>query len=450
MPFPITKSSMKFNSTFLTAIVGLTTIFCALPCEAQRGQRPPPQMVVAADHTNGVYQVGDTVHWSIQWLGNATNIPASIHYTLKKGELTDAGQGDLAFTNGRAMLDTKFETPGQLFLEVLNANGGGRGARTLGGAIASLEQIRLSAPRPPDFDAFWAAKVKDLEAIPENTQLESADSGKTNVSYWKIRVDNIHGSHIYGQIARPAQGEKFPALLVVQWAGVYPLQPTWVTERAAQGWLVLNIEPHDMPIDSTDPAGAFANYWNKGNDDRDNSYFLRMYLSCYRAAQYLTERPDWNGQTLVVTGDSQGGQQTLMTAGFFPGITAALALVPAGCDMLGPDAGRRGGWPQWYDNTQGKDAQKVHEASRYFDVANFASRIKCPVLVGFGLIDETCPPEGVVAAFNQIAAPKEMVVLPKSPHQDVNGSQAPYRQRRDEVWLPALRDGKPAPVNVGL
>jgi cephalosporin-C deacetylase-like acetyl esterase len=145
-------------------------------------------------------------------------------------------------------------------------------------------------------------------------------------------------------------------------------------------------------------------------------------------------------------GDSQGGQQALITAGFHPKITAALALVPAGCDMLGPEVGQRGGWPQWYDCTAGKDAGKVRETSGCFDVANFASRIRRPVLAGLGLIDETCPPAGIFAALNQITSPKEVVILPRSSHQDVRGSQAAYNQRRYAVWLPALRQGKAPPV----
>ena len=114
--------------------------------------------------------------------------------------------------------------------------------------------------------------------------------------------------------------------------------------------------------------------------------------------------------------------------------------------MLGPEVGRKGGWPQWYDCTAGKDAQKVHEASRYYDTANFAAQIQCPTLVGLGLRDETCPPAGVFAAFNQIHSPKELVILPRSGHQDEHGTQAAYNQRRYGVWLPALRQGKPAPV----
>ena len=124
---------------------------------------------------------------------------------------------------------------------------------------------------------------------------------------------------------------------------------------------------------------------------------------------------------------------------------AALASVPAGCDMLGPDVGRAPGWPQWVNNTGNKDKNKVREASRYFDVANFASQIKCPVLIGCGLIDETCPPEGIIAATNQMRGPKEVVILPISGHQNENGSQAAYDKRCYQDWLPALRQGKPIP-----
>ncbi|MFZ0826042.1 MAG: acetylxylan esterase [Verrucomicrobiia bacterium] len=431
----------KYFSPLAVAVIAMV---CANPCRAQ-------QMVVTPDQSNGVYQVGNTVHWQVEWKGETNPPPA--HYKLLQGELTEVGQGELDFSNQAARLESKFDAPGTMLVEVKWKSADGSEHRATAGAVADPERILLSAPRPADFDQFWEAKLQELEKVPVNPTLEHIDIGRTNVAYWKITMDNIRGTHIQGQLARPAQGKKFPALLMVQWAGVYGLQKNWVTDRAAEGWLALDIEPHDLPIDQ--PAsfykeqfdGPLKNYWAIGNDDRDASYFLRMYLSDYRAVEYLASRPDWDGQTLVVMGDSQGGQQTLMTAGLHPKkITAALALVPAGCDMLGPDAGRKGGWPQWYDCTAGKDAPKVHAASRYYDTANFASRIQCPTLVGLGLRDETCPAAGVLAAFNQINSPKELVILPKSGHQDEHGTQAAYDHLRYSAWLPALRQGKPAPV----
>jgi cephalosporin-C deacetylase len=78
---------------------------------------------------------------------------------------------------------------------------------------------------------------------------------------------------------------------------------------------------------------------------------------------------------------------------------------------------------------------------------NFAPRIKCPTLVGLGLIDQVCPPEGIMAASNAIEAPTEVVILPLSEHQEIDGSQRPFYKRSHEAWLPALRVGKPAPVD---
>ena len=119
--------------------------------------------------------------------------------------------------------------------------------------------------------------------------------------------------------------------------------------------------PFDRPADFYTQAAAttLKNYMTEGNDDRDKNYYLRMYLGCYRAADYLAHRPDWDGRTLVVMGTSQGGLQAVMTAGFYPGITAMIANVPAGCDTTGPLVGRAGGHPYWYNNAKGKTERKA-------------------------------------------------------------------------------------------
>ena len=265
---------------------------------------------VAPDHSNGVYRVGETVRWRVEWK-DATNTPVA-NYLFLSGGFTNAGKGELQFTNCVAELTSTFSAPGTMLLEVKAKSTDSKEQRVVAGAVAAPEKIPLSATRPDDFDAFWKSKVEELQRVPANPKLESVDIGKTNIAYWKISMDNIRKTHIRGQLARPTSGEKFPALLIVQWAGVYPLQKNWATDRAAEGWLVLNIEAHDLPIDEPESfykeqfAGPLKNYWSIGNTNRETSYFLRMYLSCYRAAEYLSQREDWDGKTLVVMGGSQG------------------------------------------------------------------------------------------------------------------------------------------------
>jgi cephalosporin-C deacetylase len=414
---------------------------------------------VMPDKVDGIYQPGEAIRWKIEWTG-AEPI-SSADYTIKKGQIKTLGGGRIELSDGVGTLESSLDKPGSLLAEIKVKTADGKEQQGFGGALVAPDKMTPSASRPDDFDDFWAAKISELEAVPAHPQLEAADGGKSGVDYWKITLDNINDTKIHGQLARPKvnrdaqqSASSLPALFIPQWAGVYPLQKAWATDRAAEGWLVLNILAHDLPIDEPESFyhdqsnGPLEDYWAIGNDNRDTSYFLRMYLSCVQACKYLMSRPDWDGKTLVVCGTSQGGQQTLMTAALVPQVTAALALVPAGCDMLGPDVGHRGGWPQWYDQAHGKDPARVHEASRYFDVVNFAPRIKCRVLVGFGLIDQTCPAEGIEEAANQITAPKELVSLPLSEHQEINHSQKPFYDRCYGAWLPALREGKPAPVNT--
>jgi cephalosporin-C deacetylase len=406
------------------------------------------ELLVAPENGQGVYQPGQTIRWTLEVKGADV---AEATFTVKKGGLTEIAKGKTDLAGGKGQIESKLDEPGWLLLEATIRPAGGRPIKALGGALVSPEKIQPSAPRPDDFDAFWQGKLDDLAAIPMNAKLEAAEAGKASVNYFTITMDNIRGSHIRGQLARPKEGEKFPAMLVVQWAGVYPLQRSWVTDRAAEGWLALNINAHDLPIAeppkfyNDQSAGPLKDYSSIGNEDRETSYFLRMYLSCYRAVQFLAERPDWDGCTLVVTGGSQGGLQSIVTAGLHPKITAVLACVPAGCDLAGPLAGRLPGWPMWYYATRGKDETRVRGAARYYDVVNFASRVKCPVLVGVGLIDTTCPSPGVFAACNQLKGPKEIVVLPVAEHGDKKGSHAPYYARFN-AWSQALRRGAPAPL----
>ena len=409
-----------------------------------------PGITLRTDRPAGIYQPSEAIVWRAQENPELTNGIIGASYTLKQGGGKLLGAGPVELKDGTATFSFTAQGPGAILAEVTGTNRDGRVVHALAGAVIAPEKITVSSPCPDDFDAFWKAKIQELSAVPENPVLQSADSGKRGVNYWKIQLDNLRGAHIQGQLARPVAGDKLPAMLVVQWAGVYPLQKEWATDLAAQGWLTLNIMAHDLPIDQ--PAsyyeqltkGALANYTAIGNDDREKSYFLRMFLACYRAVEYLSERPDWDGRTLIVSGTSQGGLQSLVAAGLNHKVTGLMALVPAGCDDTGDLVGRKPGWPYWMASAGDRDLEKVRETSRYFDAVNFAARATCPALIGLGLIDTTSPPSGVYAAINQLKGFKEVVVMPESNHHGDNHTQAAY-VKRAAVWRANLLAHRPVP-----
>lgn len=408
-----------------------------------------PSMTIISDRPSGIYAAGEGIRWRVEPGSVSRFGPAA--YTLRTDGLLLLRQGSLELASTTEEIDATLPAPGTLFLEVRATDHEGKAVRAIAGAVVAPERIPPSAPRPADFDRFWQSKLDELAKVPAHPELVPHESGNPGVDYWQVTMDNIRGTHIRGQLARPKAGEKFPALLVVQSAGVYGLAKGWATDPVSAGWLVLNISAHDLPIDETpefyeqQASGPLTNYPAIGNQDRDKSYFLRMFLSCYRAVEYLSERPDWDGKTLLAQGVGQGGMLALVSAALDAKVSAVIAGVPGGCDLAGPQVGRRPGWPAWAWQAQGKDVAKVVEASRYYDVVNFAPRVKCPVLVGVGLVDETCPPVGIFAAVNQLRGPREVVILPTADHPGSGDSQKAFNDR-SRAWQQDLQADKAPPV----
>ncbi|MFL5581304.1 MAG: acetylxylan esterase [Gemmatimonadaceae bacterium] len=409
------------------------------------------------DRTTGIYAAGERVGWTVTLPAAGPRVAkdaaaARYPYVVRRNGGDTVAAGTLDLSRGRARIETTLAEPGMLLVEVRppradttfgDRSTGGPG-RVLLGAAVSPERIAPAEPRPADFDAFWAAKLRALDSVPVNPVVTPGESGKPGVEWATVRLDNVGGAHVYGQLAKPAREGKFPAMVVYQWASPpYPLQKPWVTEPAAQGWLVLNVEPHDVPGDMPqafyDALPAIIKQYNLvGRHSRDESYFLRMYLGDYRAVEYLASRPEWDGRTMVVTGTSMGGQQSLATAGLNPRVTALVVNVPSGSDVTAALHGRGASYPNW-------DVSRpdVRETARYFDPANFAPRITARALVAMGFIDEVSAPAGIWSTFNQMRGPKEAAPMPDAPHNHLaTPRQLEPWTRRSAAWLAALVRGE--------
>lgn len=396
------------------------------------------KLQVTPERESGVYKSGERATWKIKLTGDDIPADAKVTCELRQGGVPSRDRTSLDLKAGVTEYSAQRETPGCLQVIVRYQPPKPKAAdaapppeiTAIVGAAFDPEEIRPSAPPPDDFDAFWKAKIEALHAIPMNAKFEKIDIGDPKIDYYKFTLDNIQGKKIYGQLAKPAGATNLPALLRVQWAGVYGLERGWVTDSAKQGWLAVNIMPHDLPIDEKpefyqkQASGPLNDYPGIGNDDREASYFLPMFLSCRRAVDFITEHADWNKKTLVVYGLSQGGWQSIVTAGLAPAVTAMASQVPAGCDHTGKAVGREPGWPNWASRTwTGRDEKKMLAAARYFDAMNFASRVKCPCIVGIGLVDQACPVEGVLATCNALQGDKRIILMPRADH---NGDHSAY------------------------
>ncbi|HEY5808516.1 MAG TPA: acetylxylan esterase, partial [Povalibacter sp.] len=355
----------------------------------------------------GVYALGERAGWTVSVPAGA-KLSGEYSYKLKKNNFDVIKSGRLKLSQ-RSTIEISLNEPAMLYLEV---TGPEKGAKPVAyGAAIAPTQLRPVVPRPADFEQFWAEKIAQLRKVPANPVLTQKDSGRPDVDYYILQMDHIDGRHIYGQVAKPKHAGKFPGLAIFQWASPpYPLQREWVTERAAEGWLAVNIEPHDVLPDQPKEyydalPKELKEYTTIGQENRDKNYFTYMYLADYRAIEYLASRPDWNGQTLIASGTSMGGQQSLCAAGLNPKVTGLIVHVASGADANGPLHGRASGYPFWPTDDHKvwpADNPKVMATMPYVDTVNCAMNIKVPSLVSMGFIDVTSPPVGIFTAFNQI------------------------------------------------
>ncbi|MGO8934400.1 MAG: acetylxylan esterase [Terracidiphilus sp.] len=459
----------------------------------------PQQLTFTPYHANGIYKIGETVGWTV------TSGPESPTYayrwTIRRNNAVVLKEGKLDLSSGKDKIEILGDQPEMIYVAIepyavlavaptasattagqsgsatpnqnspgpdaastaaaqsgsAAANSGGspqpphwiggntgrnNGLYAVGAAVAPAE-IPLSTPRPADFDSFWDGKLALQAKVPIDAVLTSVQTDVPGVEMSMFTIDAL-GSKAHGYVARPAVDAKYPALILLQYAGVYALNAHADAEQAADGWLVLNVDSHDkLP---SDPSGGIPTNYNAiGNTDREKSYFLDMYLRDSRVLDYLATRPDWNGKTVVLTGGSMGGQQSIALAGLRPDkVTAVLVCVPAGADTNGDLHGRKAGYPYWPS-----DNLEAMNTALYFDTVNFASRIEAPVMAGFGFIDTVSPPAGVWTMLDQLPGPKEPVPVIDSEHDNYTYlKMEPCHSRTKDILDLLVKGGVYTPKEV--
>lgn len=432
---------MTVTKTFAIAFGLLLAVPLATPLTASGPAAaqvlPNVNLVFAPFHSSSIYDVGERAGWTVHALLGAAY--TKYHYELRENNFTVLKSGTLDLSSGTGTIETVLDHPGMLYAE-LSFIGAPQPVtpptrqeldKMIVGAAVAPQQIASPVPKPADFDSFWAGKLADLRRVPMNVKLAPTPTDEPGVELYTVTIDSLN-SRVHGYLAMPKGGGRHPALIFYQYAGVYALQKSLVTDRAKEGWLTFDVDSHDM---APDAATAPLDYARIGNTDRETSYFLDMYLRDTRALDYIQSRADWDGKTTVIEGMSMGGQQSFAVAGLNPGrITAMIVNVPAGADMSGDLHGSRRGYPNWPI-----DDPRVVETARYFDPVNFAPSITAESLVALGFIDTTSPPFGVFSAFNAIKGPKEAVPMPRSDHNNITPQEEGAFFIRYKQVLDALR-----------
>ena len=389
-----------------------------LPLQAQiRGNNIV--VTVEPDHQDWKYNVGETAKFVVEVRRSGTLIEGvSIDYSAGP-EMYQNEKKSLTLKDGSLKLQGKMSSPGFYRVDV-TAHVDGKDYKGACAAAFSPEQLQPSTIMPGDFEAFWQQAIADARKTDlDPTKRLLPERCTKDVNVYEVSFNNARwGSRTYGILSVPVKEGKYPALLRVPGAGVRPYGGDIYT--ASQGAVTLEIGIHGIPVTMEQKIytnlneGALNGYWEFGMDNRDKSYYKHVIVGCIRALDYIEQYTPWNGKECGVTGSSQGGFLSLVTAGLDKRITCYAPVHAALCDHTASLKGVACGWPHYFYWNKGKGMEKQIECSRYYDGVNFARLINGQQKgwFSFGYCDDVVPPTTAWATYNIVKGPKEI-----SPYQ---------------------------------
>lgn len=400
----------------LTLLLVFALCFHALP----QPRKALVQVIVTPDRADWTYTKGERAEFKLSALKN--NVPLDgieLNYRIGPEMVESWEEGTVTLKKGEATIKSKRFTESGFLRCQASVKVDGKTYSSFSTAGFSPEEIQPTTTLPADFQQFWDEAKAELAKVPVNPVVTLMPESCTDkVDVYHVSINNISGK-IYGILCKPKAAGKYPAILHVPGAGIRPYSgDMWSAER---GVITFQIGIHGIPVNLNQEvynnlsAAALNSYWRFGLDDRDHYYFKRVYLGCVRAVDFIESLEDFNGKDIAVTGGSQGGALSIITAGLDNRINYLAGFYPALCDLTGYLHGRAGGWPHLFRDGYTNKPKKV-ETSKYFDVVNFARFVKVPGWYSWGYNDNVCPPTSMYAAYNVITAPKELHLFQETEH----------------------------------
>jgi cephalosporin-C deacetylase-like acetyl esterase len=298
--------------------------------------------------------------------------------------------------------------------------------RTFG---SNVYDIHSENAKPADFDQFWDKAKEQLANVNPNFKmnrredLEDDDDGLV----YEYQMQSLGNVTIKGYITLPRKRRsnlRIPAYVVLQ-AYTNEVKPMDYANDIALVTMSIRKSTNPTSLNTGD------NIVDK-IEDKNNFFYRSALMDCVRLIDFLSNRPEIDSKNIYVTGSDVGGYLALALAGLDSRINCVAVNNPTFCDFRSFTYSNAVPMStiQTYTKAKSLELSEVLNTLDYFDLKNFARRIKAKTLIGVGLLDPNSPPAGVLALYNDIPGNKKIFIYPNLGHQVGNDYEA-YKSR----WL---------------
>ncbi len=292
-----------------------------------------------------------------------------------------------------------------------------------------LRAYRSDQVDPPDFDSFWASTLETTGEFPLELTVTPHDSGLRTIDVFDVTFAGYHGQPVRAWLRLPV-GIAKPLPAIVEFVGYGGGRGHAVENLfwASAGFAHFQMDTRGQgsiwsPGDTADPEGSppsAPGLMTRGIESPETYYFRRVITDAVRAIEAARSLPAIDAARVSVLGFSQGGGLALAAAGLVGDLHAVFPFVPFLCDfprattITDNDPYREIG--RYLAVHRGK-AATVQNTLAYFDGVNFAKRATAPAWFSTALMDSTCPPSTVFAAFNAYRGDRHIAVWPYNAHE---------------------------------
>lgn len=303
--------------------------------------------------------------------------------------------------------------------------------------LSDLKHYLGITPRPADFDAYWDAALKELDAVDPKVELVPSPVLKSSAAEcFDLFFTGVGGARVHAKYLRPRKSHKaHPAVL--QFHGYSGHSGDWNDKLiyVSQGLAVAALDCRGQAGLSEDNSQVKGNTLNghfvRGLNDPDPKklLFRQIFLDTAQLARIVMSFPEVDPDRVGAMGGSQGGALTVACAALEPRIKRAAPSYPFLSDYrrvwemdLAKDAyDELKKFFRMYDPNHERE-DEIFTKLGYIDIQNLAPRIKGEVLYFISQMDNICPPSTQFATYNKITSKKEYVLYPDFAHEGLPGS----------------------------
>jgi cephalosporin-C deacetylase len=309
-----------------------------------------------------------------------------------------------------------------------------------------LDQLKTFTgrnPCPVDHDAYWSRALAAMHALGTACELVPLKAQPRNAECYDLYFTGVGGARVHAKFVRPrARSGKVPAVLLFH--GYTGNSGDWFDKLAwaSEGYCVAALDCRGQGGSSEDVGGVIGTTMRghivRGlhpDQSADKLLFRDIFLDTAQLARVVMAMPEVDAARVGATGGSQGGGLTLACAALEPAVKLAAPLYPFLCDYrrvwemdLAKDAYEElRTWFRQFDPLHTRE-EEIFSRLGYIDCQHLAKRIRARVLMFVSLMDSVCPPSTQFAAYNRIAAPKDLVIYPDFWHEALPGASDRIRE----------------------